>query len=161
MTAVIALMLVDASGAAGQTTERSRVSFRLTSETCSRLPSGTVLRGSGRQRSTTTTITNANGTSTVVNYTRARGVARSTRGPRYRFDYQNSFAVTNTVENPALYTGTMFDVFELVRRGRTTLHNGFVATYTTDLGQSNTYTSLYAFGDPVEFPSGAAHCDPL
>jgi hypothetical protein len=159
---VVAVMLGDAAAASGQeTTDRTRVRFELTSDSCPRLPAGTTLKGSGRQKSVTKTITDPNGIRTVVNYTRARGKATSQKGVRYRFDYRNSFSVSNTAANPAQYSGTMFDLFELVRRGRTTLSNGFVAVFTTDLGESNTLQPLYAFGDPLDFATGTARCDPL
>jgi hypothetical protein len=157
---VVAVMLTDAVAAQGQT-ERTRVTFTLTSDTCSKLPPGTTIKASGRQTSVTTTTTDASGVKTIVNYTRARGTARDQRQRRYTFDYINSFSVSNTTANPAQYTGTMFDQFDLVRRGRTTLANGFVALYTTDLAELNTYQPLYAFGDPIGFPEGTPHCDPL
>jgi hypothetical protein len=159
---VVAVMLGYAAAASGQeTTDRTRVRFELTSDSCPKLPAGTTLKGSGRQKSVTKTITDPNGIRTVVNYTRARGTATSQKGVRYRFDYRNSFSVSNTAANPAQYSGTMFDLFELVRRGRTTLSNGFVAVFTTDLGESNTLQPLYAFGDPLDFATGTARCDPL
>ena len=159
---VVAVMLGDAAAALGQvTTERTRVRFEITSDTCSELPADTTLKGSGRQRSVTKTITDPNGIKTVVNYTRARGNATSQRGVRYRFDYRNSFRASNTAENSAQYSGTMFDLFELVRPGRRTLSNGFVAEFTTDLAESYTYQPLYAFGDPIDFAAGTARCDPL
>ena len=162
LTVVAAVMLGDVAAAPGQvTTERTRVRFELTSATCPKLPAGTTLKGSGRQTSVTKTITDPNGIKTVVGYTRTRGNATSKKGVRYQFDYHNSFRVSNTASNPAKYSGTMFDLFELVRRGRTTLSNGFVAVFTTDLAASNTYEPLYAFGDPLDFAAGTARCDPL
>lgn len=162
----VAVMLLNTTAALGHATERTNVKFKLTSDTCPKLRAGTTIKGSGRQESVTKTITNATGTKTVVNYTRTRGTARNQRGVSYKFDYSNSFAVSNTLENPALYAGTMFDTFELVRGEHRALYNGFVATYTTDLAQAATYTPLYAFGDPIDFTKinnapGTARCDPL
>ena len=62
---------------------------------------------------------------------------------------------------PATYIGTMFDLFSLTGRGPSSLRNGFVALFTTDLASSFSFQRLLAWGDPIEFPSGAAHCDPL
>jgi hypothetical protein len=141
--------------------ERTSVQFQMSSDTCSKLPRGTTLTASGHQRAVTKTLTDPSGVQTVVNITRSRGIATSNGGLRYAFDYRNSFAVSNTAANPAQYTGTMFDTFELTRHGRTTLSNGFVAVYTTDLAQLNTYAPLYAFGDPIDFTAGTSRCDPL
>jgi hypothetical protein len=160
---VVALMLTDAGVAlADVKVDRSRVKFKMSSETCPSLSAGTTVKGAGRQRSVTTTSTDPNGITTVVNYTRALGKATNLKtGKRYRFDYRNSFAVSNTTANPALYTGTMFDLFSLVRSDRTRLENGFVARFTTDLGPSATFQPLYSFGDPLDFATGSPHCDPL
>jgi hypothetical protein len=156
-------MLIDAGVALGdEKVERSRVKFEMSSDACPSLAAGTTIKGSGRQRSVTTTSTDPNGITTVVNYTKALGKATNLKtGKRYRFDYRNSFTVSNTTANPALYTGTMFDLFSLVRRGRARLENGFVAGFTTDLGTSATFQPLYSFGDPLDFATGAARCDPL
>jgi hypothetical protein len=162
MLTVVSVMLIHAAAAPGQlTTERTRVQFELTSKTCPRLPAGTRLKGSGRQKAVTNTITDPNGVKTVANFTRARGKVTNQRGVRYTFDYRNSFSVSNTAATPAQYSGTMVDSFEMVRRGRTRLSNGFIAVFTTDLGASNTFQPLYAFGDPIDFAKGTPHCDPL
>src|SRR3954454_8503849 len=135
---VLAAMLVDAAAAPGQvTTERTRVKFTMTSKDCSRLPAGTRLKGSGRERAVTKTTTDANGLKTVVNYTRTLGKATDQDHKAYKFDYRNSFAVTNSAATPATFTGTMFDLFELTSRGRKVLANGFVATWTTDFDKAN------------------------
>jgi len=161
--ALAAGMLVDVATASAEvTTERTRVKIKMSADACLALPDGTTIRGSGRQKSTTTTTTDAaSGITTIVNVTRALGKSRNQDRRRYTFDYLNSFVVSNTAANPAQFVGTMFDQFELVRGRRTTLSNGFVATWTTDLDKSNTYQPLYAFGDPIGFPEGTAHCDPL
>ena len=158
---VVAFTLADAAAAAADVVvERSKVKFTILAKDCPNLRAGTTIKGSGRQRSVTTT-TAANGITTVVNYTRAVGKARDQRGRKYRFDYRNSFAVTNTSVTPAQYSGTMFDLFDLAGRGPAELENGFVAAYTTDLGESNTFQPLYSFGDPIDFAAGTARCDPL
>lgn len=159
---VVTFTLADAAVVAADVdVERSKVKFTLSSDACPNLRAGTTIKASGRQRSVTTTTTDANGITRVVNYSKAVGKARDQRGRKYRFDYRNSFAVTNTTATPAQYTGTMFDLFELTGRGPAKLENGFVAAYTTDLGESATYQPLYSFGDPIDFAAGTARCDPL
>jgi hypothetical protein len=138
------------------------VQFTLSSDTCSRLPAGATITGKGRQKSVTRTIADAaTGVTTVVNYTRASGAATDGAGNRYRFDYRNSFHIQNSAAAPATYSGTMVDLFGLTGRGPATLHNGFVAIFTTDLGDTASFQPLYSWGDPIEVPSGAGHCDPL
>lgn len=155
-------MLTDASAAlAGVKVERSRVKFTMTSGACPKLPDGSRIKGSGRQRSVTKTTTDPNGITTVVNYTKALGKATDRDGKRYRFDYRNSFTVSNTTANPALYTGTMFDLFSLAGRGPARLDNGFVAGFTTDLGPTATLQPQYSFGDPLDFAAVTPRCDPL
>ena len=159
---VVAFTLIDAAVVAADVdVERSKVKFTMSSDACPNLRAGTTIKASGRQRSVTTTTTDANGITTVVNYTQALGKARDQRGRKYRFDYRNSFAVTNTSATPAQYSGTMFDLFSLAGRGPAKLENGFVAVFTTDLGDSATYQPLYSFGDPIDFAAGTARCDPL
>jgi hypothetical protein len=45
--------------------------------------------------------------------------------------------------------------------GPAALSNGFVANYTTDLGDLQRIRPIDAFGDPYDFDAGAARCDPL
>jgi hypothetical protein len=159
---VVTFLLTDAGAAlAGPKVERSRVQFTMSSETCPNLPDGSAVKGSGRQRSVTKTSTDPGGVTTVVNYTKTLGKATGDDGKRYKFDYRNSFAVSNTAANTALYTGTMFDLFSLEGKGPARLQNGFVARFTTDLGPTNTFEPLYSFGDPLDFAAGTPHCDPL
>jgi hypothetical protein len=163
VVAVSSLALADAASAQGEfTVERTAVQFTLSSDTCSRLPAGATITGKGRQKSVTRTIADAaTGVTTVVNYTRASGAATDGAGNRYRFDYRNSFHIQNSAAAPATYSGTMVDLFGLTGRGPATLHNGFVAIFTTDLGDTASFQPLYSWGDPIEVPSGAGHCDPL
>ena len=163
VVAVSTLAVAEVATAQGEyNVERSPVQFSLSSDTCSRLPAGTTIQGRGRQKSVTRTITDAStGVTTVVNYTRAAGTATDGDGNRYRFDYRNSFHIQNSAAAPATYSGTMFDLFALTGRGPATLRNGFVAIFTTDLGANASYQPLYSWGDPIEVPTGAGHCDPL
>jgi hypothetical protein len=157
-----ASLLALAAGAAQAQTERSAKTFTLTSQTCPRLPAGTTVKGTGRQTSVTRTITDpATGLVTVVNYTKTVGTATDNKGGRYVFDYRNAFHVQNSAAAPATYIGTMFDLFSLKGRGPSRIRNGFTAIFTTDLGTAASFQPLLAWGDPISFPDGAAHCDPL
>ena len=158
----VALITAGGAGVASAQTQPTKVSFTLSSKTCPRLPAGTTVKGTGRQLSVDKQTTDpATGIVTVVNYTKTTGVATDNKGGRYLFDYRNSFHVQNSAAAPATYIGTMFDLFSLTGRGPSSLRNGFVALFTTDLASSFSVQRLLAWGDPIAFPSGAAHCDPL
>jgi hypothetical protein len=159
---LIASILAGAAGAAQAQTKRSAKTFTLTSQTCPRLPAGTTVKGTGREASVTRTITDpATGLVTVVNYTKTVGTATDNKGGKYRFDYRNAFHVQNSAAAPATYVGTMFDLFALKGRGPSRIRNGFTAIFTTDLTSSFSFQPLLAWGDPLSFPDGAPHCDPL
>ena len=158
---LVVLMLAGgpgASGAEGADDEVVAADLGDVSETAGRD------HGQGHRTETAvdTQITDpATGIVTVVNYTKTTGVATDNKGGRYTFDYRNSFHVQNSAAAPATYIGTMFDLFSLTGRGPSSLRNGFVAMFTTDLASSFSFQRLLAWGDPIAFPSGAAHCDPL
>ncbi len=67
----------------------------------------------------------------------------------------------NSAAAPATYIGTMFDLFAMTGRGPSRIRNGFTAIMTTDLTSSFVFQPLLAWGDPISFPDGAPHCDPL
>ena len=137
--AVVAVMLVlfqgtSASAAAGGATIGvSDVSFVITSESCSNLPDGTTIEGSGTLKSITTTRTDANGITTVRNTSHARGTATDQDGNTYVFLYSNEFRVSNSAADPDMYSGLMTDHFSLSGPGPARLSNGFTARFTTDL----------------------------
>jgi hypothetical protein len=144
--------------------ETSQVTFVLSSSTCSRLPAGSTIRGSGMQRSVTTERVDARGITTIVNSTNAQGTATDQAGNRYAFHYTNQFRLENTVANQDVYSGLMSDFFVLSGDGPAKLHNGFVARLTTDIDFSSVIWSvLVAFGDPISFASGPVvnRCDPI
>jgi hypothetical protein len=145
--------------------QRSTASFELTSATCSHLPSGTILKGTGSQISVTIERTNRTGVQTIQNSTNATGTATDQNGRRYVFHYSNQFRISNTVAQPEVFSGSMNDLFVLGGAGPARLHNGFVADLTTDAAFSSvsSWNVRHAFGDPISFEPGpfVAHCDPL
>jgi len=136
------------------------VSFTLSSAQCSNLASGTTLTGSGIAKSITTERT-AGGVTTIINATHAHGTSTDQAGNVYVFDYSNEFRASNTVANPDTYTGFMTDHFSNSGSDPAKLNNGFVANITTDFSTFFTVEPISSFGDPLSFPDGAAHCDPL
>jgi len=76
------------------------------------------------------------------------------------FDYSNESRVSNTVASPDVFTGLMTDHFSNSGSGPAKLNNGFVANVTFT-PTSFSVEPISSFGDPLSFPDGAAHCDPL
>jgi hypothetical protein len=140
--------------------ETFEAGFTLSSATCSNLASGTTLTGEGTGRSISTERTNASGVTTVMNATHIHGTSTDQAGNVYVFDYSNEFRVSNTIANPDVFSGLMTDHFSNSGSGPAKLSNGFVAnvTFTPD---SFVVMPISSFGDPLSFPDGAPHCDPL
>jgi hypothetical protein len=145
------------------TVSRTSVGFTMTSATCSNLPAGTTINGSGTETSVTTVKTDRSGATTIQNATTAQGSATDLQGNRYQFQYTNRYTITNSTAHPDVFTGTMMDLFVLAGRGPANLRNGFDADLTDASADLSTvsYNARSSFGDPISFPSGAARCDPL
>jgi hypothetical protein len=158
----IALLLMPA-GAFAQTkrqVETSPVTFTLTSATCPNLPPATTITGTGTLTSITWTTTR-HGRAIVTNSSLAPGTATDQAGNQYTFLYSNQFRVTNRHPHRKLYSGIMIDVFTLQGTGPAKLSNDFLARYQTDFKNVQRFSPIDAFGDPIDFPTGQAHCDPL
>ncbi len=153
---VIALVVALPAGASPARTSRD---FELSWDTCPNLPTGTTLNGSGIESSITIERTNASGVTTIINVTHTHGTSTDQDGNVYVFDYSNEFRVSNTVADPATFTGKMTDHFSNSGSGPARLNNGFVAQIT--LMPVFSAQPISSFGDPISFPDGAAHCDPL
>lgn len=152
---------------------------------CTKLPAKTTIT---MQTGTQTVIervkTNDRGVTTISNFTHAFGTATDQAGNVYQWDYKNRFRISNTTENPGVFSGRMFDRFSLGgddsedddsnssgdddddsplgNAGRVRLLNGFVAVFTLDVATGSvSLQPITSFGDPISFPDGAAHCDPL
>jgi hypothetical protein len=157
---LVAALLVALPARASALVETFPVSFTLSSTQCSNLPSGTTLTGSGIAKSITTERTNSSGVTTVINATHAHGTSTDQAGNVYVFNYSNEFRVSNTVADPDVSTGLMTDHFSNSGSGPAKLNNGFVANVTFT-PSSFSVVPISSFGDPLSFPDGAAHCDPL
>jgi hypothetical protein len=156
--AVLVIALVVALPA-GASPARRDVVFTLTWETCPNLPTGTTLNGSGIESSITIERTKG-GVTTTLNATHTHGTSTDQDGNVYVFDYSNEFRVSNTVDDPETFTGLMTDHFSNSGPGPAKLNNGFVANVTFT-PTSFTAEPISSFGDPLSFPDGATHCDPL
>jgi hypothetical protein len=157
--AALALAGTALAGGGGATIETFPVSFTITDATCPHLPPGTTLTGSGTEKSVTVTKTNK-GITRIHNTSHATGTATDQAGNTYVFNYSNDFNVENSAANPAVFSGIMNDHFSLAGNGPVGLSNGFQAVFTTDFA-SFAFTPLKSRGDPIDFATGAAHCDPL
>ena len=138
--------------------------FTIKSENCSELPPATTITSTGGTLTETTWTTKRRGLRTVTESELATGTATDQAGNQYTFLYSNQSRVTNTKRRPKVYKGIMIDVFTLEGTGPATLSNGFLARLTTDLTPTFDLFRLRpidAFGDPIEFETVTAHCDPL
>jgi hypothetical protein len=146
----------------GATVENLSVSFApLNSDTCPFLPEGTSITWSGTEKSITRTRTDSSGVTTISNTSHAHGFATDQDGNSYAFNYSNEFRVTNSAADPGVFNGSMTDSFSLAGQGPARLHNGFQASISTDLATFFTFSDVRSRGDPIDFATGAAHCDPL
>lgn len=141
-------------------TETSPANFEIKSENCSMLPPGTTLKGTGTLTSITWT-TKRRGQIIVTNSSLAPGTATDQAGNQYTFLYSNQFRVTKEKGRSRIYSGIMIDVFTLQGTGPATLSNGFLANYTTDLGDRQRLRPINAYGDPIDFEPITPRCDPL
>jgi hypothetical protein len=166
VSAAVAMALLLSAGTVAATGGGAKIEIipvtfaPLSSETCSNLAEGTSITWSGTEKSITRTRTDRNGVTAIGNTTHAHGFARDQDGNLYAFNYSNEFRVSNTVANPGVFSGIMIDSFSLAGKGPARLHNGFVAVFTTDFS-SFSFEPLHSRGDPIDFATGAAHCDPL
>ena len=139
---------------AGEVTE---VDWTLPAGQCKLLPKRLKVTGEGTQRKYVTI--GADGSYTEVNW--VSGTAKDNRGGRYRFDYANTLTTQSTV---VPWTGVMTDFFSLKGTGAANgLHSSFLAnfTLTSEDPAAFSFDPIVTFGDPISFPDGAAHCDPL
>ena len=143
---MVALMLgawlAPPAGAADVTVEP--VEWQLTAEGCSELPAGTTVNGSGTLRTVITSTPNR----TIV-IAHATGTASDQNGTTYRWIYSNESTSTATAT-------VIIDHFSLSGPGPARLSNGFVARF-TDAGLE----LIHSHGDPIDFETFEAHCDPL
>jgi hypothetical protein len=147
------------AGGGGATADTFPVSFVITSATCSELASGTTLTGSGTEKSITVTKTN-DGVTRIHNTSHATGTAVDQDGNTYVFDYSNSFNISDA-GSPGVFTGIMNDHFSLAGNGPARLNNGFQAVFSTDFTTFVSLTPLRSHGDPLDFTTVTARCDPL
>jgi hypothetical protein len=161
--AVSALALwIGSAFAAAPSVEQISTGFTLSSLTCSELPAGTTIEGTGTGVSVTSESTDANGVTTVMNTTHIAGTATDQAGNTYRFNYSNHYRIANTGPTDPVLSGIMVDSFSLAGNGPADLNNGFRAVFTIDLSDGGvSFEELSSRGDPIDFATGAARCDPL
>jgi hypothetical protein len=159
LVTAIAFLAVPGAAVGSTTVERLPVSWKLSSDTCTNLPAGTTVEGTGTMKSITRERTSAGGVTTVSNTTTATGTATDQDGNTYVFLYSNTFRVANSTADPGVFTGMMNDAFTLAGPGPAKLSNGFTARI-TDFA-TFTLDPIRAYGDPISFPEGEEHCDPL
>jgi hypothetical protein len=165
--AVAAIALGAAAANAGADVGTRQVSFVLSSENCGNLPDGTTITGTGTEKAINRISTGKDGLTTISNTTHTQGTAVDEDGNTYVFNYSNEFRITNSESHPDVFSGVMTDSFSLEGRGDAPdLHNGFHSGIAFTFDATGNVTGV-AFdpgtsrGDPIDFTTGAAHCDPL
>ena len=170
MKRLVTLVLAAAALALGGTSALAAgvekpVSFVMTSAQCPHLPPGTTITGTGTEKSIEHVTTDRKGITTIHNVTHSHGTAKDQAGNTYVFNYANSFRISNSATSPAVFSGLMIDAFSLAGRGPARLHNGFIAVFTLEFGTTPEPTArfqeLHSRGDPIDFDTGEARCDPL
>ena len=163
LLAVAALALGSGSAlAAPPTVTEETVEFVLSATTCANLPPGTEITGTGTSKTIESVTTDRNGVTTVTNTTHASGTATDQEGNTYRFNYSNHFRISNTGPTDPVLSGVMVDSFSLAGNGPAQLSNGFRAVFTIDFSTGAvSFAELSSRGDPLDFATGAARCDPL
>ena len=144
----------------GATVELSVAEFVLSAATCSNLPEGTTITGSGPRKSITTTRTDRDGAVIVTNSTHAHGTATDQDGNTYVFNYSHAFRAT--LNDAGVYSGFMTDSFALAGPGPARLSNGFAGHFESDfLTFFRVPIVISSHGDPLDFATGEVHCDPI
>ena len=163
IAAMLGFAVGSASGADnGASVDVVQVSFApLSSATCGSVPNGLSFTWSGPEQQVTTVRTDASGVTTISVVAHASGKAEGSDGQLYQFNYSNEFRVSNSVGNPGWFTGVMNDSFSLSGNGFH-MSNGFTSEVQTDLATTFLFPSqIRVKDDPIDFATGAAHCDPL
>ncbi len=167
LAAVIALAIgIGSAAAAGGADVQTRtVGFVLSSDACDNLPAGTTVTGTGTEKSITNVRTDRNGVTTISNSTHTHGTATDADGNTYVFNYSNQFRVSNTSTDQATFNGTMNDSFSLAGQAAR-LSNGFLANVTFEFDNNGaiiaaSFDPLHSRGNPIDFSTGLAVCDPL
>jgi hypothetical protein len=160
LVAVMAAMSATAAlghPAGAPTGEVTQVEWTLPAGQCKLLPRSLKLTGKGTSRKYTTIGTDGSYTEVVF----VNGTARDNRGGKYKFDYSNTFTTQTTV---VPYTGLVTDYFSLKGKGAANgLHSAFLANFTLTSEDPLVFSidPIFATGDPISFPDGTPHCDPL
>jgi len=137
------------------------VTFTITAAQCPSLPAGTVLQGSGELRNIVNTHTSGRGITRQTTTAHASGTATDQAGNTYAWVYANQLNETNTP--PSLdWFGKMIDHFSLAGSGPAHINANFVADSYHDTAYSFWFlTPQSVVGDPIDFTSLSARCDPL
>src|SRR5436853_1100161 len=150
--AVVAMSTIGVASASaassGAATDTFPVSFVLSSTGCGNLPANTTVNGTGVEKSITITRTGHDGVTTIGNSPQAHSTAVDQNGNAYVFNYSNQYRVSNTVADPATFTGVMTDTFSLAGHGPARLTNGFRAIFTTDF-TTIAFQPIRSSGDPI------------
>ena len=137
------------------------MSFVMTSATCPNLPPGTTIEGSGTKKSITIVKTDKNGVTTIENTTHATGRRRIRPATPTCFNYANDFRISNSAANPGVFSGRMTDAFSLAGSGPAQPEQRIPGDLHDRLRHVASFEELNSRGDPLDFATATARCDPL
>ena len=144
----------------GAVTTQTAVTFTITAAQCPSLPAGTVLQGTGELRNIVNTHS-SRGITRQTTTAHASGTATDQAGNTYVWVYANQLNETNAPPSLDWY-GTMIDHFSLAGSGPAHINANFVADSHHDTAFSFWFlTPRSVVGDPIDFATIAARCDPL
>jgi hypothetical protein len=158
-------VIVTTSAAATPVGEREvvvdQVTWTVKSETCSQLPDGVTIEGTGTRHTDVITRTRRDGTKAITADQVAIGTAKGSDGHDYQWKYLNTAKTSNSAADPDSYVGVMTDSFELTG-GPAAYVNGFEADV-VDNPTAGTFTAdpIDVVGDPFDFENSSGRCDPI
>jgi hypothetical protein len=143
--------------AAAKPNNSTPVTFTITSSQCASVPAGADIQASGVVTNITRTQPTGSALRQVIT-SHAYGTATDALGNTYVWSYSNQ--QNSTSSDGQTWTGSMVDHFSLTGNGPVHIVAGFTgsATYSAT---SLTITPDNVIGDPIDFDTITAHCDPL
>lgn len=147
--------------AAGPEVSHEPVSFTISAESCSQLAAGTTLEGSGDLTDVVFEHTDGRGVTRKRVVEHAEGTATDQDGNTYGWTYDNTSRVTNTLDDSTLFRGWMVDDFTMTGDGPAAFATGFAGFHLNNFADVWELHPVSVYGDPIGFPSGPAHCDPI
>jgi hypothetical protein len=134
------------------------VTWTLSATQCAQLPAGITVNGTGTKTVTFKSLVKK-GKRLDAYMETATGTATDSAGATYTWNYAFS-SITSGKKAP--FKGVAIDHFQLIaQNGPVAVHAFFIANVSIDANDVPTLTPTLSVGDPLDFASGAPHCDAL